>query len=122
VPAVAERHLLGRAVSDSSAVIAERVAQARERQQRRFRGRAGVHANAMMEPADVRAHCRIDDAGEKLLRAAVRRLGLSARAFHRVLRLARTIADLARDDRIGAPHIAEAIQYRSCDRAHAPTR
>jgi len=122
VPALADRYLLGRVVSDSSAVIANRVDEARDRQRRRFRGRTGVHANAMMEPADVRAHCRVDAAGEKLLRAAVRRLGLSARAFHRVLRLARTIADLAAEERIGAPHVAEAIQYRSCDRAPASAR
>jgi magnesium chelatase family protein len=122
VPALADRQLLGRARAESSTLMAERVARARDRQLRRFHDRRAVHANAMMGPADVRTHCRVDGAGEKLLRAAVRRLGLSARAFHRVLRLARTIADLADEDRIGVPHLAEAIQHRSCDRSRAPLR
>jgi len=119
VPALADRQLLGAATAEASARIGARVASARARQLLRFHGRQGVHANAMMEPADVRTHCRVDGAGEKLLRAAVRRLGLSARAFHRVLRLARTIADLAGDETIDVPHLAEAIQYRSCDRSHS---
>jgi magnesium chelatase family protein len=73
-------------------------------------------ANADMQPRDIREHCRIDAAGERLLRAAVQRLGLSARAYHRILRLARTIADLAAEERIATPHLAEAIQYRALDR------
>jgi magnesium chelatase family protein len=69
-----------------------------------------------MGPRELREHCAIDAAGEKLLRAAVRRLGLSARAYHRVLRVARTIADLTGEERIATAHIAEAVQYRTLDR------
>jgi len=121
VPALQHRHLLAVGSAEPSAAIAARVRAARELQRRRFRDRVGIHANAMMGPAEVRAHCRVDAAGEKLLRAAVQRLGLSARAFHRVLRLARTIADLADSPAIAAAHLAEAIQYRSCDRTQPGT-
>jgi magnesium chelatase family protein len=65
-----------------------------------------------MSPAQVRAHCALDAAGEGLMRAAMRQLHLSARAYHRVLKLARTIADLAGAERIAASHLAEALQYR----------
>jgi magnesium chelatase family protein len=68
--------------------------------------------NAEMGPAEVRAHCALDAAGEGLLRAAMRQLHLSARAYHRVLKLARTIADLAGAERVAATHLAEALQYR----------
>lgn len=93
-----------------------RVLRARDTQLQRFAGRSGVYANAHMTPRDVHEMCVIDAESEQLLRAAIQRLGLSARAYHRVLRLARTIADLEGADRIGAVHIAEAIQYRSLDR------
>ncbi len=65
-----------------------------------------------MGPAEVREWCRLDAAGEGLMRAAMRQLHLSARAYHRVLKLARTVADLAGEERIGAAHLAEALQYR----------
>jgi magnesium chelatase family protein len=77
---------------------------------------ASLSANADMGPAELRAHCAIDAASERLLRSAVRRLGLSARAYHRVLRIARTIADLEDADTIDVRHVAEAVQYRSLDR------
>jgi magnesium chelatase family protein len=65
-----------------------------------------------MGPAEIREHCRLDDAGERLLKAAVQQLQLSARVYHRVLKLARTVDDLSCSDHIETPHIAEALQYR----------
>jgi magnesium chelatase family protein len=92
--------------------IQARVAAARERQRRRFEGSRGLLSNADMGPAEVRDHCRVDDAGKSLLRAAMQQLHMSARAYHRILKLARTIADLAGSDEIQTAHLAEAIQYR----------
>jgi magnesium chelatase family protein len=69
-------------------------------------------ANADMGPAEVRDYCRVNDAGKSLLRAAMQQLHMSARAYHRILKLARTIADLAGSDQIQTAHLAEAIQYR----------
>jgi magnesium chelatase family protein len=119
VPALREQQLTDERPSEPSAAIRERVVAARTRQQSRFATEPGTFANAQMGPAAIRAHCRIDRAGEVLLQGAIRRLGLSARAYHRVLRLARTIADLDRQDRIAVHHLAEAVQYRSWDRRSA---
>jgi magnesium chelatase family protein len=115
VPALRERDLVQRDPGESSAAMRERIAIARDRQAARFLGSA-LTANAHMGPRDVRVHCAVDAEGERLLVAAVRRLGLSARAYHRVLRLSRSIADLAGRDAIEVAHVAEAIQYRSWDR------
>jgi magnesium chelatase family protein len=84
---------------------------ARARQQMRLAG-TGMTCNAELSPSAVRDHCQPDGAAEGLLRTAVQRLHLSARGYHRVLKLSRTIADLAGADAIGAPHVAEALQYR----------
>jgi magnesium chelatase family protein len=116
VPALREKQLTDERPGEPSAAIRARVVEARQRQLARFHGRPGLFANAQMEPAQIRQHCGIDAAGESLLHAAIRRLGLSARAYHRVLRLALTIADLEAADRIATAHLAEAIQYRSLDR------
>ncbi|HET9984824.1 MAG TPA: YifB family Mg chelatase-like AAA ATPase [Longimicrobiales bacterium] len=116
VPPVPHRQLGVAPRGETSERVRARVVEARERQLARFATRPGVFANAHMGPRDLREWCRLDDAGEALLRAAMQRLGLSARAYHRVLRLARTIADLQRVDRIAPVHVAEAIQYRSLDR------
>jgi magnesium chelatase family protein len=102
----------GRVAAEPSATVRARVIAARERQRARLGG-SGLTCNAEMGPAEVRRHCRPEPAAEGLLRAAVQRLHLSARAYHRVLKLARTIADLAGAATIGAPHVAEALQYRS---------
>jgi magnesium chelatase family protein len=115
VPPLRENELIQRSGAESSAAIRDRVAAAREVQSARFRD-SSLAANSHMGPREVRAHCSIDAAGEALMLAAVRRLGLSARAYHRILRLARTIADLASSPRIDSTHLAEAIQYRAWDR------
>jgi magnesium chelatase family protein len=116
VPAVDYEKLSGKALGETSATIRARVEAARNRQRARFAGgvssAGALRANADMGPAEVRQFCELDDAGRALIRAAMRQLGLSARAYHRVLKLARTIADLAGAERIEAAHLAEALQYR----------
>ena len=112
VPRVEYEKLTGKTEAESSALVRSRVLAARERQTRRFAGSERVRVNADMGPAEVRRSCEVEPAAQPLLRAAAQRLQLSARAFHRVLKLARTIADLADDETIAAPHIAEALQYR----------
>jgi magnesium chelatase family protein len=116
VPAVAYGDLVGEQASETSDVVRRRVEQAREIQRERFRGVRGVHANAHMSARDLRRYCRLSDPVESILRQAVGRLGLSARAYHRVLKIARTIADLAGAAELGPSHVSEAIQYRSLDR------
>lgn len=101
---------------ESSAAIRERVIRAREVQARRFRGIEGVHTNAMMNAKMLREYCRLDAPSAALLERAMQRLNLSARAYDRILKVARTIADLAGEEQIAAAHIAEAINYRSLDR------
>ena len=115
VPAVAYEALASRAPGEPSEAVRERVNQARRVQVARF-GATGIHANARMSARDVRRYCGVDAAGEQLLETAINRLGLSARAYVRILKVSRTIADLAGADEIRPPHIAEAIQYRSLDR------
>jgi len=100
---------------EPSAAIRARVLAARARQQERL-GRLGVSVNAHVPGREVRRVCRIDGRGRRLLEAASDRLGLSARAYTRILRVARTIADLAGEKEITTSHLAEAIQYRSLDR------
>ena len=102
--------------SESSDEIRERVIKARERQTERFKDRSEIYSNAMMPPEMVKEICEIGDAGRALLRTAMDRLGLSARAYDRILKVSRTIADLAGSDDIKIEHLAEAIQYRSLDR------
>ncbi|HEV7126907.1 MAG TPA: YifB family Mg chelatase-like AAA ATPase [Ktedonobacterales bacterium] len=111
VPRVEYEKLTDKREGERSAEVRARVQAARERQAARFAG-TRISCNADMGPAEVRTHCQVDPAAQPLLRAAMQRLQLSARAFHRVLKLARTIADLANSETIGAPQLAEAIQYR----------
>ena len=103
-------------VGESSAEIRERVIKAREIQKRRFAGFQGIHTNAMMNSKMLREFCPLDASASALLTKAIERLGLSARAYDRIIKVARTIADLAAADDISASHIAEAINYRSLDR------
>ncbi len=102
--------------SESSEDIRARVVKARERQTERFKDRPELYSNAMMPPEMVKEVCEIGDAGRALLRTAMDRLGLSARAYDRILKVSRTIADLADSEDIKIEHLAEAIQYRSLDR------
>lgn len=111
VPRVDYEKLADKRNVETSAIVRARVQEARERQLHRLKGTA-LTCNAEMGPAQVRDLCIVDAAGEKLLKAAMQQLHLSARAFHRVLKLARTIADLGKSEEISAVHIAEAIQYR----------
>lgn len=102
--------------TESSAEIRARVIKAREIQKARFKDQPGVHNNAMMSSQMVKHVCQINEAGKALLKTAMERLGLSARAYDRILRVSRTIADLATSEQILIEHLAEAIQYRSLDR------
>jgi magnesium chelatase family protein len=102
--------------SESSETIRERVIKARDIQTARFADDEGVYSNAMMPSQVVKNTCVINDAGRILLKTAMERLGLSARAYDRILKVSRTIADLAGSEEIKTEHLAEAIQYRSLDR------
>ena len=115
VPHVDYEKLAGNSLGESSASVRTRVEAARERQRERFAG-TKMYANADMGPAEVRVHCALDETSRGLIKAAMRQLGLSARAYHRVLKLSRTIADLAGSGKIEAPHLAEALQYRRRER------
>jgi len=111
VPRVEYERLSDDRLGEPSAAIRRRVEAARERQARRFAG-TPLLTNADMGPAEVRVYCPLDEAGRSLLRAAMQQLQMTARAYHRILKLGRTIADLAGSDRIQTVHLAEAIQYR----------
>ena len=102
--------------AEESALVRERVVQARELQTNRFKEMPQIHSNAMMPSQMVKEVCQINDAGRALLKTAMERLGLSARAYDRILKVSRTIADLADSPEIKIEHLAEAIQYRSLDR------
>ena len=111
------RELAAPEASESSADVRARVMDARRIQQARFSGEEGVYCNALMSGRLLRAHCAIDANGQELLRTVMEKLDLSARAHDRILKVARTIADLAGSKRIANEHLAEAINYRSMDRS-----
>ena len=103
--------------AESSSKIRERVISARETQSKRFENSETIFCNAQMSSKQIREFCEIDTAGQTLLKKAMEKLGLSARAYDRILKVSRTIADLEGKENIQAYHLAEAIQYRSLDRS-----
>ena len=116
VPAVQYQDLAQESGGESSKTIKERVNVARIVQQKRFK-HYKIFSNAQMLPRLLKRFCRLEEDSHRLLETAVDRLGLSARAHNRILKIARTIADLEEKEQISSAHIAEAIQYRSLDRA-----
>ena len=119
VPAVKFRELAGDPAPDaeSSAAIRERVLQARDRQHRRFVDEK-IFSNSAMPPRMIRRFCRIDADSEQMLERVMTRQGLSARAYDRILKVSRTLADLADCDKILSTHVSEAVGYRSLDRTY----
>jgi magnesium chelatase family protein len=115
MPAVKYSELRQSSGGESSEQIRERVVRARERQLQRFEGEK-IYCNAQMSPRQLRKFCGLSADCDRLLESAMARLGLSARAHDRILKVSRTIADLDSAESIGSAHISEAIQYRSLDR------
>jgi magnesium chelatase family protein len=118
VPAVKYKELRGTGEIESSACVAGRVLRARQIQTERYRDEKKLYANAQMPPRLIRKYCAISAEGEKLLETAIQRLGLSARAHDRILKVSRTIADLEAAPSIEPKHLSEAIQYRTLDRTY----
>jgi len=116
VPAVKFSEITSAATGETSAQIRERVVTARKRQQERFKDRPKVTCNARMGTRELKQYCALDEPTMELLKFAMADFNLSARAYDRILKVARTIADLAGSDTIVSDHISEAIQYRSLDR------
>lgn len=116
VPAVKFREISAEKNGETSAQVRERVVLARRRQQERFKGRSKITCNARMGSRELKQFCELDETAKGLLQYAMTDLGLSARAYDRILKVARTIADLAGVENIVPDHVSEAIQYRSLDR------
>lgn len=116
VPAVKYKELSSETMSENSAQIRERIIKAREIQLKRFAGLKNMYCNGDMGTKEIRHFCKLDSAGSELLKMAMTKLGLSARAYDRILKVSRTIADLEQFEDILPQHISEAIQYRSLDR------
>ena len=104
--------------AESSATVRERVTRARRFATERMKDEKGMYCNAQMGAAEIRKYCRADAAAESLLRSAYDRMGMSARGYDRIMRVARTIADMDESEIILAKHVAEAIQYRSLDKKY----
>jgi len=115
VPAVKYQDLVSSADGEPSSQIHNRIQGAREMQQSRFES-TNIYSNASMRPKEIRQYCRVADTAQELLRVALTQLGLSARAYDRILKVSRTIADLDYSPSIESSHVSEAIQYRSLDR------
>jgi len=116
VPQVKFNEIMAKRTGETSEAIRERVVAARERQQARFSAKPRVTCNARMGSREIEAHCRLDESTMDLLKFAMSDMNLSARAYDRILKVARTMADLAGAESIGSEHVSEAIQYRSLDR------
>ena len=116
VPALHSTEMLANTSrAETSPQIRERTVRARQIQRQRFQN-AGIHANAHMNHRQIKQYCSLDEGCKKLLKAAIDELGLSARGYDKILKISRTIADLAGEEALRAEPIAEAIQYRSLDR------
>ncbi len=116
VPPVSYEEISDREDSESSETIRQRVSKARDIQTLRFKNYKRIHCNAQMAARDIKKYCNLNDECRDLLKVAILRLGLSARAYTRILKVARTIADLDEENSIGPTHISEAIHYRNLDR------
>lgn len=115
VAGVRKEELLGKGKGEPSAKIKKRVNRARNIQLKRFE-KVSLYSNTQMNPKHIRKFCQVDKEAEELLRSAISELRLSARAYHKVLKISRTIADLEEKERINSSHISEALQYRYLDR------
>lgn len=115
IPAIEYKDLVSQSAQENSTEIRKRVLEARAIQAKRFPSSPGK-TNALMTTREIRKHCVVTDSGKKLLERAMKELQLSARGYHKILKIARTIADLGRSETIQEEHIAEAIQYRALDR------
>ena len=118
VPSVQYGKLAGEPTGENSQEIRKRVMAARIIQQQRFATLENVHANAHMHTKLIRKSCKLNQESESILKMAITKLGLSARAYDRVLKVSRTIADLEAEENIQPHHVAEAVQYRSLDREY----
>ena len=117
VPEVKYRALTGERDGETSEVVAGRIRRVRRAQMKRFRKlEPAIFCNAQMGARETEAYCRLDSETQTLLRNAIEKLGFSARTYSRILKVSRTIADLAGEEKIQAAHVSEAIQYRSLDR------
>jgi magnesium chelatase family protein len=120
VPSLGVDEIIADKLEESSESIRSRVCAARAIQQERFRADVGIYCNAQMATREIRRYCALSTSCADLLRTAVESLGLSARAYDRILKVARTLADLEGVDSLGERHVAEAIHYRSFDRLSKP--
>jgi len=117
VPSVRYQELSSLGQGEPSAAVRKRVVAARVVQEQRFAGRPSLHTNGGMNVKAIQEYCALDPEAQDTLRTAITELNFSARAYDRILKVSRTIADLEGAERIGVEHVAEAIQYRSLDRA-----
>jgi magnesium chelatase family protein len=112
------KELSGKGESEKSSIIRDRVLKARAIQLKRFKNKKGIYSNASMGSKEIKEFCLLNSESEEILKLATGKLGLSARAYDKILKVARTIADMAGEPDILSPHISEAVQYRSLDRTN----